>query len=125
MNQRPHQRCTTPGCPGRTPTMGRCPLCLRTRQTNSRLKIETTAERGYNSPWRRRRILFLQAHPYCVLCPRLATIADHHPISRRDLIAQGDPDPDADHHLRPLCKPCHDRETGYRQPGGWRRDTMP
>ena len=124
MPERPHQRCTTPGCPGRV-TTGRCAHCLETRQTNPRLRIETTAERGYGSPWRTRRYAYLTTHPYCALCGRLATIADHYPIARRQLVATGDPAPDADHHLRPLCKPCHDHETGLRQPGGWRQQTMP
>jgi 5-methylcytosine-specific restriction protein A len=124
MPQRPLRPCTTPGCPGRTPD-GRCPACRDTRQTNPRLRAEKTAERGYDAPWRRRRLDYLTDHPVCALCHRAATIADHHPISRRDLVARGDPDPDAPHHLRPLCRTCHDRATGRHQPGGWRRETLP
>jgi 5-methylcytosine-specific restriction protein A len=120
----PLRPCTTPGCPGRSPD-GRCGRCKTGRQDNTRLRVETTAQRGYGAAWRRRRLDYLSAHPYCVLCPRLAEIADHHPTSRRDLVAAGDPDPDDDGHLRPLCKPCHNSQTGKRQPGGWWAQTMP
>ena len=34
-------------------------------------------------------------------------------------IRRVDPDPDAWHHLRPLCRKCHDDETAANQPGGW------
>jgi len=124
MPSHPLQPCATPGCPRRT-TTGRCDQCRDTRQTNPRLRVETTAERGYGSPWRRRRLDYLEQHPYCTLCPRLADIPDHYPISRRQLVAQGDPDPDAGEHLRPLCRRCHDRETARHQPGGWWQQTMP
>lgn len=49
----------------------------------------------------------------------MATVADHHPTSRRELLTQGVTDPDADHRLRPLCTTCHNRETARNQPGGW------
>lgn len=120
----PMRPCTTPGCPGRAVT-GRCARCLGGRQGNSRLRVPTTAERGYSSQWRARRLDYLSAHPTCALCPRMATIADHYPVSRRELLAAGAADPDAAEHLRPLCIDCHNRQTGLRQPGGWWRNEMP
>jgi hypothetical protein len=48
-------------------------------------------------------------------------VPDHHPRSRRELIAAGVADPDADEYLRPLCAPCHNPETARNQPGGWNR----
>jgi len=124
MPARPLQPCTTPGCPGRA-TTGRCPHCRAGRQLNRRLKVETAAERGYGAAWRRLRRDYLQRHPVCVLCRRMATIPDHYPRSRKQLLAAGVADPDADEYLRPLCDPCHRSETGRRQPGGWWRDEMP
>ena len=124
MPARPLKPCTVPGCPGRAET-GRCARCRAARQHNPRLRVETAAQRGYDAAWRRRRTDYLDAHPYCALCPRLATVPDHYPISRRELIAQGATDPDADEHLRPLCKPCHDVQTSRRQPGGWWQQIMP
>jgi 5-methylcytosine-specific restriction protein A len=117
MPARPLQPCTTPGCPGRCHE-GRCRRCRDTRQGNRRLKPETTAERGYGAAWRRRRLDYLSTHPRCLLCPALAAVPDHYPISRRDLVRVGVADPDADEYLRPLCIRCHNRQTGLRQPGG-------
>ena len=124
MPERPLKPCTVPGCPGRAET-GRCARCRNDRQGNTRLRVDTAAQRGYDARWRRRRADYLVEHPLCALCRRLAAVADHYPISRRQLLAEGVWDPDADEHLRPLCKPCHDRQTGLRQPGGWRQQTMP
>lgn len=47
-----------------------------------------------------------------------ATVADHHPLSRKQLIDAG-LNPDDPNAGRGLCKPCHDRETATNQPGGW------
>lgn len=106
--------CTTPGCPELV-TTGRCPNCRRTADQAR----GTRQQRGYDTRWERRRATYLARHPFCQLCPATATVADHWPRSRRDLVAAGVPDPDADQHLRPLCAPCHSRQTAQHQPGGW------
>lgn len=116
--------CSTPGCPGRALT-GRCKRCDAGRAANPRLRAATAAQRGYDARWRTRRLDYLAGHPTCTLCPRAATIADHYPLARRELLALGVRDPDADEFLRPLCRSCHDHETGDRQPGGWWALTMP
>jgi 5-methylcytosine-specific restriction protein A len=74
--------------------------------------------------WRTRRLEFLGVHALCVLCGAPATVADHYPVSRRVLVMRGVADPDADERLRPLCKPCHDRSTAARQPGGWNAENQ-
>lgn len=116
MPSRPPRLCPTCSRPFAGP---RCPQCRR-RTDAAR---GSSAERGYGTTWQRTRAGFLAEHPLCELCPTptLATVADHHPTSRRDLVTAGDPNPDAWHHLRPLCKPCHDRETARLYPGGWAR----
>lgn len=124
MPARPLRPCNTPGCPGRTEA-GRCAACRGTRQDNPRLRAQTPTERGYTWRWRARRLDYLQEHPVCVLCGRMALIPDHYPSSRKQLVAAGVADPDADEHLRPLCRTCHQQQTGTRQPGGWWRDEMP
>jgi 5-methylcytosine-specific restriction protein A len=70
------------------------------------------SERGYDRKWRRNAANFLRAHPVCVDCDGAAQVPDHDPVSRRELVARGDPHPDAWHHLRPRCTPCHNRRTG-------------
>lgn len=105
--------CSTPGCPNLTDTGGRC-------DEHRRAADRARGNRGYSSPRHRRfRRLVLQRDPVCVVCDAaLATVADHFPISRRDLIDSGE-DPDNPDAGRGLCKPCHDRETARHQPGGF------
>lgn len=79
----------------------------------------TAADRGYDSKWRRNRARFLAAHPTCIDCGEPATVADHAPRSRRELLAAGEPHPDAWKHLQPRCEPCHNKRTAREQPGGW------
>ena len=96
----PH-RCLT--CPRLVPAGGgtRCGTCRpRTRTFD------------YSSrPWRRRSKDFLRRHPRCIDCGAPSTVSDHAPVARRDLVARGVPDPDADEHLQPRCAPCHNRRT--------------
>ncbi len=107
--------CPTSGCATITEG-GRCGTC-RSKAEQVR---GSASQRGYNS--RSHRIRFRQGvlskHPFCVLCGSVATVADHHPLSRRELEAQG-LDPNDPERGRGLCKPCHDRETSTHQPGGW------
>jgi 5-methylcytosine-specific restriction protein A len=122
MPARPPTPCTTPGCANRAAEGGRCPACRsRRRDTGAQLR-GTAAQRGYDARWRGRRTPYLAEHPACALCGRAATVADHWPLSRRQLVDRGDPDPDAPGHLRPLCRPCHAAETARHQPGGWARE---
>jgi 5-methylcytosine-specific restriction protein A len=66
----------------------------------------------------------LRRDPICVVCKTApATVADHHPVSRRELVAMKVSDPDAPSRLRGLCASCHSRETANSpdQAGGWNR----
>lgn len=106
--------CSTPGCPELT-TGGRCQDCKRAAEK----KRGNFRQRGYTHQWDRRRAAYLRNHPVCILCGEPAKVPDHHPLSRRELVDLGVDDPDSDTHLRPLCWPCHSRETAQHQPGGW------
>lgn len=105
-------------CPELT-TGGRCERCTTTADQ----RRGTRQQRGYDSRWERKRKAYLSKpeHLFCVLCHAPSNVADHYPVSRRDLVAQGVPDPDADHRLRPLCRTCHSKETAANpgQRGGW------
>lgn len=111
-----YKPCSRPGCPELT-TSGRCDSCRRDADAQRRARPD---QQAYNSPqWRRRRAAYLAVNLFCALCRAPSTVADHYPISRRDLVDMGVPGPDAPERLRPLCKPCHSRETARHQPGGW------
>lgn len=110
--------CSVTGCPTLTDE-GRCEVHKRAAEQQR----GSAAERGYSGKaWRFARRTVLRQNPICVLCNReFATVADHWPTSRRELVAQGVTNPDAPRHLRALCASCHGSETAREQPGGWNR----
>lgn len=80
----------------------------------------TATERGYTGRGHQGfRRAVLQRDPICVLCDvAFSTVADHYPISKRDLIEQGLNSNDPQYG-RGLCELCHNRSTAVEQPGGW------
>ena len=108
--------CATPGCPQLTPRT-LCNTCDRDLDKTR----GSSAARGYGHKHRtlfRPKVLARAGH-ICELCKiAVATVADHHPLSRRELVEAG-LNPNNPEHGRALCKPCHDRETARNQPGGW------
>ena len=52
------------------------------------------------------------------MCGQVATVADHYPVERVDLIAQG-LDPNDPQRGRGLCSSCHNRHSAATSPGGW------
>lgn len=95
------------------PGVSRCEGCDRAAD-------RARGDRGYGSRGHRLfREAVLARDPMCKVCGRAwSTVADHHPIARRDLVDMGR-DPDDPSAGRGLCKGCHDRETARLQPGGW------
>lgn len=109
--------CSVDGCPTITDG-GRC-----TDHTRAADRARgTSKDRGYSTPGHRRfRRLVLKRDPLCVLCGQVATVADHWPVSRRDLEANG-ANPNDPNAGRGLCATCHNRSTARAQPGGWNDD---
>lgn len=118
--------CPSSGCPNLTPG-GPCPTCKTTREQTR----GTPRQRGYGGRhWRTQRRACLRRDPICTCttdghdhpptgCWRQSTVADHDPHERRDLVAQGVPDPDALHYLKGKCASCHNKKTAATRPGGW------
>lgn len=110
--------CSVHGCPTLYPSGegSRCP----THRAEADRRRGTSTERGYNSAGHRSfRDTVLERDPICVLCNAAqSTVADHHPLSRRELIDAG-LNPNDPQYGRGLCKRDHDRETATHQPGGW------
>lgn len=82
------------------------------------IKRGNFADRGYGSQHRNRfRVGVLSRDPWCVLCGVApATVADHYPLSRRQLVEVG-ADADNPENGRGLCAQCHNKETAKHQPG--------
>jgi 5-methylcytosine-specific restriction protein A len=114
MPSKPLNPCSVPGCPELV-SGGRCEA--HSKQDKAR-RAETGNSAYKTTRWQRIRKAYLYRHPWCVLCARQATVADHYPLSRKQLVAQG-VEPDTPSRLRPLCAPCHNKETAKHQPGGW------
>jgi 5-methylcytosine-specific restriction protein A len=97
-----------------------CPSCATRAQQASDQARGSYRQRGYGRLHRTRfRPAVLERDPVCVLCElRLATVADHYPLSRRQLVEAGK-DPDDPAHGRGLCTQCDRKQTAQRQPGGW------
>ena len=93
-----------------------CPEC----KAKSDRARGTSTQRGYGRQHRSRfREGVLARDPICVICrAQPATVADHWPLSRRELVERG-LDADDPQYGRGLCKQDHDRETARNQPGGW------
>ena len=110
--------CPTPGCPTLTDG-GRCPAHVK-QADRAR---GTASQRGYTSKAHRVgfREQVLARDPICKVCRiRPSTVADHYPVSRRDLLEQG-LDANDPARGRGVCHDCHSRETARHQPGGWNR----
>jgi 5-methylcytosine-specific restriction enzyme A len=107
--------CSVPNCPTLT-TGGRCD---EHRRQADRIR-GTARQRGYSTKGHAVfRAGVLARDPVCVLCTQaLATVADHWPLSRKQLLAQR-LDPNDTARGRGLCASCHNRETAREQPGGW------
>jgi len=120
---RAQKTCSTPSCP-EIVASGRCEDCKR----DAERQRGTASQRGYGHKHRTGfRAAVLRRDPICRCtddhrdhCGGLAasTVADHHPHSRRDLVALG-LDPNNPNHGRGLCTTCHGWWTSQERPGGW------
>lgn len=105
--------CNVPGCGN--PTEGsRCQLHrqqARAKRTDNRV-YSTSAHRTF-------RTAVLARDPICVACHMaVSTVADHHPRTRRELVALR-LNPDDPSYGRGLCARCHNAHTARTSPGGW------
>ena len=108
--------CGVPNCPVLSDTSGWC----QQHQRQADRARGTAAQRGYTSTGHRQfRAAVLAADPVCVVCRQQpATVADHYPLSRKQLLSHG-MNPNDPAHGRGVCKRCHDTETAKHQLGGW------
>ncbi len=113
--------CSTPSCPELHRDGGKCPRC----RAEAEAKRGTSSQRGYGNEHRTRfRAAVLAMHPTCTVQAACngapSTVADHWPLSRRELVEQG-LDPNDPTRGRGTCGPCHGVATAANpaQRGGW------
>lgn len=120
--------CSNPGCGTLHEGTGRCATCERAAERRRRPRGNPYSSRGHLAF----REAVLAMNPRCVcrgcgghdgLCAAVATVADHFPHERADLVAMGQ-DPDDPAHGRGVCAPCHDRKTARTRPAGWNAPTV-
>lgn len=111
--------CSRPGC-AQLCSGGRCDGCKREAEQAR----GSASQRGYGRTHENRfRKGVLARDPFCRLCGQArSTVADHWPLSRRELVAKG-LDADDPQHGRGLCASCHGKVTAANpaQAGGWNR----
>jgi 5-methylcytosine-specific restriction protein A len=129
MPQRPPSPCAWPGC-GVLVARGRCEAHTTQQRVLSDQQRGSSVARGYGRGHNKRfRPAVLRRDRYCRCdlticdhgsgpCLRTSVVADHWPLSRRELVERG-MDADDPRHGRGLCEPCDKRQTARRQPGGW------
>ena len=105
--------CSVPGCPNLT-TAGRCEQHVKAADRAR----GTARQRGYDKGHERFRRAVLRRDRECVLCHEPAVVADHYPLSRRELVDQG-LNPNDPANGRGLCSACHYTATAHNQPGGF------
>lgn len=112
--------CNAAGCTTKIPQgQGKCGPCRAQADAARRPHGNPYSTAGHLAF----RAAVLHRDPICVLCDiRVATVADHYPEERAQLVEMG-LDPNDPERGRGLCKQCHDEHTAKTSPGGWNATT--
>ena len=109
MAQRPLKLCKYNGCPHTVRSPERYCTDHAAKPTAEARLFEmrrgNSAERGYDTLWRKCRISFLRRNPFCALCG-----TDAEEVHHVQPLAEGGARLDF-HNLQALCKACHSRIT--------------
>ncbi|WAH38608.1 HNH endonuclease [Alicyclobacillus dauci] len=116
MPSKPMKPCSQPGCSALT----REQYCENHKQYTREHDCYrgTSAQRGYDSRWRKARLAYLKKHPLCAECEREgsltpATVVDHIVPHKGDKKLFWDKN-----NWQPMCKPHHDAKTA-KEDGGF------
>lgn len=109
MPSRPNVPCHHPGCPELVPSGQK--YCEKHKPLHPE-EVRSANDRGYNRAWQKARMVYLAAHPLCVMCEkegryRKATVVDHIIPHRGDERLFWDRN-----NWQALCKRHHDLKTG-------------
>lgn len=108
---KPPSRCR---CGRRVKRYGKCEACLAAHRRRDDANRGNSHSRGYGGDHQTfREGVLWNCRGQCVIpgCGEIATVADHYPRSRRELVAAGE-DPNDPRFGRGLCKHHHDQHTG-------------
>ena len=81
----------------------------RAGSTAAQCPRATSAQRGYDRQWRKRRKSYLARHPLCVLCDACGYVEQATQVDHVVPLARGGAD--TDDNLQALCAMCHSRKT--------------
>lgn len=114
--------CSYPGCTALVSTGSRCPQHQRQvdqqRWQRENANRPSPSAQGYDTRWRKLRLMHLRQHPLCVECTRQGLTVAASEVDHITPLAQGGThDPD---NLQSLCKSRHSRKTAA-QSLGWRK----
>ncbi|MCH9019551.1 MAG: HNH endonuclease [Proteobacteria bacterium] len=116
--RKPKHPCPVPGC-GVATRERYCPDHARHDERRYDATRPSSSRRGYDRPWRKKRLAFLHRHSECAIrgknCPGLAGEVDHIvPLARGGA--------DNPSNWQPVCKPCHSTKTVTEDGGFVGRD---
>lgn len=118
MARRSPRPCSRVGCSGKAQDgHSLCAKHLARQRAHSDAKRKDTRTNYADREHREFRDAVLGEEPWCVLCGAEATVADHYPVRRRELIARG-LDPNDPQYGRGLCVPCHNSHTATHENEG-------
>jgi 5-methylcytosine-specific restriction endonuclease McrA len=118
----PKRPCCQSGCAGFAVNAGYCDH-HQTKIKQVDRQRGTSHQRGYDSRWRKARLLFLELHPLCIKCSNddhrvvAATVVDHilpHKGDQHLFWSQSN--------WQSLCKSHHDQKTATEDRGSWSFD---
>ena len=120
MPSRPKRPCNHPGCPELV-ERGYCERHMPKRERDSQYERErgTAHQRGYGVQWRKARLAYLRAHPWCVMCEqegrlRPAKVVDHIVPHKGDYGKFWDSS-----NWQSLCTFHHNQKTASEDMGAW------
>lgn len=94
-------------------TLYACGICA-TPSEHRFCDAHGAAKKRYGRTFTTNRRRLLANNPLCAMCRDApATIAHHHPHSRRELLGMGITDPDAPHRMIGVCAHCHAQVTAH------------
>lgn len=111
MTKRAASQCPRGRCPGLVRD-GVCSVCgaVRTMGRREQDKDRGTAnQRGYDARWRKLRLMYLRAHPLCVVCARENRVTEATDVDH--IIPKRDGGTDEESNLQSMCHSCHSRKT--------------